>query len=119
MEMAHISEFKKEKDWNCWTWNQQVDTPLAAFRVELQVDDDDDKAPPDDEMLTRAAALVSYAESQGDYIFDLVFGSYRRCLQRDPEWLDDFEVPQDLTRDGIPEYVSGCALVVHRQVFQD
>ena len=115
----NISEFKKDKSWSCWTWNQQVNTPLAAFRVELQVDDEDDKKPPDDEMLSRAAALVSYAQSHGDHIFDLVFGSYRRCLQSDPDWLDDFEVPRDLTREAIPQYVRGCALVVHRQAYQD
>jgi hypothetical protein len=114
----NISEFKKERSWTCWTWNQRVNTPLAAFRVQLQIDDEEDKTPPDDEMLSRAAALVSYAQSNGDYILDLVFGDFRRCLRSDPVWLDVCEIPRDVTRDGIRQYVTCCALVVHRQGYE-
>ena len=103
-----IADFQKQPRgpyaFDLWLWNKQVQTPLGAFAVEFQMLGDDDTAPPDNEMLKRATELVNYAESHGDYIFDLVFGYYLLASES-PNWLDMADVPKGLGRGRILAYV--------------
>jgi hypothetical protein len=111
----NISEFEKQKGWNCWMWKDHVSSPLGDFRIELQIEDSD-KTPPGEEMLARAADLQRYAQDHGESILDLVFGSYLRCLKHTggEDWLDGCDVPRDLKREAVREYMAGRVLFVRR-----
>ena len=114
----NISEFKEESGWPCWTWSNQVSTPLGRFRVELQTLESP-RTEPDDEMVKLAEELVAYAESHGDYILDVAYGDFRRWTTVDPGWLDSCGLPQNLGRDAIPKHVGGCVLTVIRDLDSD
>jgi hypothetical protein len=116
------SEFQKQPRapylFDHWVWNKLVSTPLGNFSVELQILGDDDSNPPDEEMLRRASELVSYAESHGDYILDIVVGYYR--LAGESDWLDMAGVPRGLTRETVSSQVrEDRTLVVSRHLDWD
>jgi hypothetical protein len=74
----------------------------------------EDTNPPDDAMLKRCAELIAYAESQGEYLLDIVFGYYL-LAREDPEWLESCGVPQGLTRNTVASFLrESPSLVVSR-----
>jgi hypothetical protein len=121
--LVTIADFERQPrgpylfDW--WLARQRVPTPLGLFSVQFQMLGDDDTNPPDDEMLRRAAELVRYAETHGDFILDIVVGHYLRAAE-DCEWLEVCGVPQGLGRDRIADYVrEDRILVVSRHLTWD
>jgi hypothetical protein len=102
-----------------WVGRRRIATPLGPFSVELQILDDSDTDPPDDEMLRRAYGLVSYTESHGGFILDIVFGHYLFAAE-DRDWLGECGVPLGLTRNRIADYVrEDRSLVVARHLSWD
>jgi hypothetical protein len=102
-EFTFIDQRKTEYAFPYWKWSKSVPTRLGEFQVEI-FDDDAPQNTPDSEKLSRAEALVRYVEAHGDFILDIVFGSYRSMLNQ-PEWLDICEVPKDLTKDTVKAHV--------------
>jgi len=118
-----LADFEKQPrgpylfDW--WVAQQRIATPLGLFSVEFQISGDDDTDPPDEEMLRRANGLVSYTESQGEFILDIVYGHYRYYLlsAENRDWLEECGVPRDLSRNKIADYVrEDRSLVVTRNL---
>ena len=67
-------------------------------------------------MLKRSAELVTYAESHGEYLLDIVFGYYLLACE-DPEWLESCGVPQGLTRGTVASFLrQSRSLVVSRHL---
>jgi hypothetical protein len=115
-----IGDFEKQPrggylfDW--WVGKQRVATPLGLFSVEFQMLDENDTNLPDNEMLRRTSELVSYTESHGESILEIVHGHYLLAAE-DPDWLEDCEVPRGLTRHRIADYVrEDRSLVVARHL---
>ncbi|MGB8010056.1 MAG: hypothetical protein WCF68_00465 [Terriglobales bacterium] len=112
-----IADFEKQPrgpylfDW--WVGRQRIATPLGLFSVEFHILGDDDTDPPDEEMSRRAAGLVSYTESHGEFILDIVFGHYLLKAE-DPDWLRDCGVPRGLTRNRVADYVRKTAVLSWR-----
>lgn len=111
-----LSEFKKQPSegiaFDVWEWKNKVTTPLGKFTVEFQIED---RKSPDEEMLKRAAELVQYAHARGDYIQDVVYGSYRlSALESEPGWLKKCGVPEDLKKEHVGKYVKQLTLVINR-----
>jgi hypothetical protein len=77
---------------------------------------ENDSNPPDDEMVKRASELVSYTESHGEYILEIVYGHYLLAAE-DADWLENCDVPRGLTRQRIADYVrEDRSLVVARHL---
>ena len=117
-----VADFEKQprglRLFERWIAQQQITTPLGSFSIEFHMGNDDTD-PPDEEMLKRARELVSYTESHGDAILDIVFGHYLLTAE-DGYWLEDCHVPRDVTRNRIAEYVrADRSLVVARHVGSD
>jgi hypothetical protein len=111
--MMTLSEFKKGRGFKLWTWERRAFSPLGCFNVELHLLDGK-RLPPDETMLSLAKELLTYLQDNGEYIQDLVFGSYLACRKRDKAWLALSDVPRKLNRNSLEDYVTNCALVVQR-----
>jgi hypothetical protein len=99
-----------------WSRKRPVLTPLGPFAVELQMLGDGDTNPPDNEMLRRGSELVTYAESHGEYLLDIVFGYYLLACE-DPDWLESCGVPRGLTRGTVASFLrQHRSLVVSRHL---
>jgi len=96
-----------------WLWNKRVTTSLGEFEVKFHMTGDRDKNPPDEEMLRRAAELVHYAETCGDYLLDIVYGAY--LLAGEDDWLEYSGVPEGLSKEEMPLHLrEDRAIVVSR-----
>jgi hypothetical protein len=105
-----------------WVAQQRIATPLGLFSVEFQILGDDDTDPPDEEMLRRVTGLVSFTESHGEFILDIVYGHYRQYLlsAENRDGLEGCGVSRDLNRNKIADYVrEDRSLVVTRQLGWD
>ncbi len=119
-----IADFEKQPrgpylfDW--WVGRQRIATPLGLFSVEFHISGDGDTDPPDDEMLRRAAELLSYTESHGEFILDIVFGHYLLAAGACDDWLEDCGIPRGLARSKIADFVrEDRTLVVARHLGWD
>ena len=79
-----------------WIWNKTVATPLGEFEVSLGPEG---KGAPDDEMLRRGAELVQYAEANGEYIVDIVYGHYLFACKNG--WMDYSHFPKGMSTEGL------------------
>ena len=116
-----LADFQKQPRgayaFDYWVCDKRVETPLGLFAVKFQMAVGDTN-PPDEEMLRRASELVSYADTRGDYILDIVFGYYR--LAGESDWLDMAGVPRGLTRQTVSSQVrDDRTLVVSRHLDRD
>ena len=117
-----VADFEKQprgpRLFERWIGQQRITTPLGSFSIEFHMENDDTD-PPDEEMLKRATELVSYTESHGDAILDIVFGHYLLTAE-DRYWLEDCGVSRGVTRNRIAEYVRpDRSLVVARHLSSD
>jgi hypothetical protein len=102
------SDFEKQ-DVDSWMSRQKVVTPIAEFAVRLEMGGK--REPPNEEMLRCADEFIALVRANVEAIHDKIYEHYQYF---DEDWLEQCEVPNNLSRDGVLEYLQFPALTVER-----
>lgn len=98
---------------NHWIAKQRVPTSLGDFSIEAQTPMHDTQ-PPDERMLAQMSILAAFVHANPDKILDKVYEHYQSASQ-EVEWMQDQDVPTDLSRVGLAPYIVTLSLVTDRE----
>lgn len=91
-----------------WTTSKKFHTELGQLVVTIKTRAD---AKPDDGMLDAANELVTFAETHGSELLDLIYGHY--LLAQEEGWLEFWSVPLGLSRSDAVKRLGAVALNVN------
>lgn len=101
-----LSEFTKRPDsrvaFATWLCSRRIDSELGAFALELQTEE---SLAPDQRMLELANELLEFVRANAAMVGDLVFASYQRKANQDPEWFHSLAVSTQLSRKAVLEHL--------------
>jgi hypothetical protein len=98
---------------NYWIAKQRVPTPLGDFSVEARTPLNDPQ-PPDERMLEQVNTVATFVLANPDKILDKVYEHYQ-LVSKQSEWMQDCDVPTDLSRDGLAPYMVRLNIVTDRE----
>ena len=93
----------KENRTRVYSCADGVMTELGKFGIEIRTLDG---VALDGELIKSALKLATVSKSHCEQILRLVYSNYEDCKSEQPDWLEDFEIPYDLSKEGILDYVN-------------
>ncbi|WP_269542093.1 DUF6985 domain-containing protein [Cerasicoccus fimbriatus] len=92
-----------------YSWEENIKTDIGEFGVEIQIMDGSSL---DQQLLDMISTLIETGKTKTLAIRDHIYASYKAFADEQPEYLEDLDIPTDLTKNQVMEHVDSMNFVV-------